>query len=95
MATFKVTVDENSELGLHIGSLSPRGRSREIYMLACIGLLSRSNGLNKQQSVGGLVHTTSESLAMVNPEEKAGVFQDVSLIEQMDIVDFGDDLLRL
>jgi hypothetical protein len=38
MATFKITVPDDTELGKHLSRLSGRARSMEVFMLATVGL---------------------------------------------------------
>jgi hypothetical protein len=95
MATFKVTIDENSELGIHIGKLSPRGRSREIYMLASMGLMSRSSGPNLlPNQVGVLNAEETPGVALKASVDDAGG-SDLAVKNQPSIIDYGDDLMKL
>ncbi len=95
MATFKVTIDENSELGIHIGKLSPRGRSREIYMLASMGLISRSSGPNLSQNQVGVLNVEDISeTALKAPVDGVGI-SGLTVNNQSSIIDYGDELMNL
>lgn len=89
MTTFKVTIDSASELGQHIEKLSPRGRSREIYMLASIGL--------KFSSVNNIRHDKgkSENTGKLTSDANVKKIEKDSVLGQALSVDFGDDLLGL
>ncbi|MAA94514.1 MAG: hypothetical protein CML22_07415 [Rheinheimera sp.] len=104
MATFKVTVDDDSELGQYLSSFEQRARSREVYMLASLGLLSlkrpsenpivngnsQSNDLNKK--VPKAVSKNSESSLVQN-----GIVSTENIVDvnQGLVVDFGDEIVAL
>lgn len=87
MATFKITVPDTSDLGVHIADKSGRDRSMEVFMLASIGLKNIS--LDSKSSVK--VVNGPE----VRPLEQLTSTGNINVIEQCSIVDFGDDLTRL
>lgn len=87
MATFKITVPDKSDLGVHIADKSGRDRSMEVFLLASIGL--KNTSLDSKSSVK--VVNKSE----VGPLEQLTSSGDISVIEQGSIVDFGDDLTKL
>lgn len=102
MSTFKITVDDQSDLGKHISKFKPRERSREIYLLATIGLMAsrgniltdKTHGLNvefnsnerKSSSVAVGILTSNE----LSEENEKNIIVNHALA-----VDFGDDLLAL
>lgn len=95
MATFKVTIDENSELGIHIGKLSPRGRSREIYMLACLGLMNKGVGSNSYPNSERVLSVDGVLDTEVSKREKRPEKEKISDNNQLGIIDYGDELMDL
>ena len=87
MATFKITVPDSSELGLHIAGKSGRERSMEVYMLASIGMKSIS--LPQASSVCKLNNEKGATeLSPVSADNIPVIYEGV-------IVDYGSELMNL
>lgn len=90
MATFKMTIAEDTPLWAAIGGLSSKARNAELYRLATTGLIaqSHSHSANAQAGSGQVVQqpVQSQQISASLPDQKAessGGFL---------VVDFGDDL---
>ncbi len=90
MATFKMTIAEDTPLWLAIGALSSKARNAELYRLATTGLIAQghSHNVNAQAGSGQVVQQpvqsqlTTASLSDPKPENSGGFLA----------VDFGEDL---
>lgn len=98
MATFKITVDDKSELGQHIEKFGSRERSREIYVLATIGLLMKQGNSPtvlspKENKLGN--DFSNDPVAILTKAKPGEVSAAKNVINQSGGVDFGDELLDL
>lgn len=90
MATIKISVSDDTPLGRHVLGLKSRERSRELYMLASLGMtqLELSSGEKRASKV------------MTTPKEKIDVVQNSPVVafqnpERKNSVNFGAELLDL
>lgn len=83
MSTFKITVDDDSELGCWIQGMEGRGRSREIHMLATLGVRS-------MKKMGAMPQVAEPCLK----QAEVPTFN-TDINDSSQVVDFGEDLLRL
>lgn len=90
MATFKMTIAEDTPLWLAIGALSSKARNAELYRLATTGLIAQghSHSANAQAGSGQVVQEPTQSQLITSSlsdqiKENTGGFL---------AVDFGDDL---
>lgn len=104
MATFKVTVDSGSELGKYLSEFDQRGRSREVYFLASMGLVNL-----RGQAEGAIVNGNTQADVLTRKAESKAVKQSdskkilkgcvegekIEQLNQLFTVDFGDDIMDL
>lgn len=103
MATFKITVDDSSKLGQHIASLTPKTRSREIYMLASMGLMQGSQLDSSEKDIERTQVIPVIKNKEVAAKGKKKLVSDVDSVgvEKNEIknhalsVDFGDEIANL
>lgn len=90
MTTIKISVNGDTPLGRHVLALKSRERSREIYMLASLGLAtlegSRAETAHEKKS---LLADNSFSQNVKTVDDAAAVPKGIGDI------DFGDELLNL
>ena len=104
MSTFKITVDDESELGRHLCSLSPKARSREVYLLGTLGLKFFKGDSVTEQSVTSalksdetVVKQSLDSKRDRSPNVHVGNEgeNNISKLIQGNSVDFGDEIAYL
>lgn len=104
MSTFKITVDDESELGRHLCSLSPKARSREVYLLGTVGLKFFKGDSVTEKSVTSalksnetVVKHSLDSKRDKSPNVHVGNEDKTSISElnQVSSVDFGDEIAYL